>query len=246
MPDVVGMVLQDAQDALQALGSYVLDQEDASGAGRLQINDSNWTVCSQEPAAGEKVPVTTMVTLASVKLDEDCPGSVAAPDAGADEGVVDEPEPQVPEDDPLREMTVAQEQAVRKALSYLDFSAFSKKGLIDQLEFEGFSTEDATFAVENITVSWNDQAVSKAEDYLAYSAFSKSGLVDQLEFEGFTSKQAKRAVDAIEVDWNEQAALKAQSYLDFQAFSRSGLIDQLIFEGFTREQAEFGADSVGL
>ena len=73
MPSVVGMNLQLAQDTLQHLGSYVLDQEDAMGLSRLQINDSNWTVCSQTPKAGKKVPIETVVLLSSVKLSESCP-----------------------------------------------------------------------------------------------------------------------------------------------------------------------------
>lgn len=82
MPDVIGMNLQDAQDQLQALGSYLMDQEDASGKGRIQINDSNWKVCSQQPLAGEQVPTSTTVVLSSVKTDESCPGQAAeAPDS---------------------------------------------------------------------------------------------------------------------------------------------------------------------
>jgi hypothetical protein len=73
MPDLVGMVLQDAQDALQAKGSYLLDQQDASGQGRLQLIDSNWRVCSQSPAPGASLSATTIVTLAAVKLAESCP-----------------------------------------------------------------------------------------------------------------------------------------------------------------------------
>ena len=42
------------------------------------------------------------------------------------------------------------EQAVKSAKNYLDFSAFSRSGLISQLEFEGFSTEDATYAVDQV------------------------------------------------------------------------------------------------
>jgi len=72
MPKLVGKNLQLAQDTLQSLGSYVLDQEDASGLGRLQVNDSNWKVCSQRPKAGSKTPTDTVVLLASVKLDETC------------------------------------------------------------------------------------------------------------------------------------------------------------------------------
>lgn len=73
MPTLVGVNLQLAQDTLQALDSYVLDQADASGLGRFQMNDSNWTVCAQDPASGAVVPISTIVTLASVKLDETCP-----------------------------------------------------------------------------------------------------------------------------------------------------------------------------
>ena len=41
-------------------------------------------------------------------------------------------------------------------------SGFSRSGLIDQLKYEGFSTEDATVAVDSITVDWNEQAARKA------------------------------------------------------------------------------------
>lgn len=73
MPSVVGMVLQDAQDLLQAQGSYLMDQADASGEGRIQFFDSNWRVCSQAPSAGSPLSSVDIVTLNSVKLDESCP-----------------------------------------------------------------------------------------------------------------------------------------------------------------------------
>jgi hypothetical protein len=72
MPKVVGMNLQLAQDLLQSKGSYVMDQEDYKGLNRFQINDSNWKVCKQTPAAGKSVPISTVVTLYSVKLAERC------------------------------------------------------------------------------------------------------------------------------------------------------------------------------
>jgi hypothetical protein len=73
MPKLVGENLQLAQDTLQKVGSYILDQEDALGLDRIQVMDSNWQVCSQTPKAGTKVPVETVVLLASVKLTESCP-----------------------------------------------------------------------------------------------------------------------------------------------------------------------------
>jgi hypothetical protein len=92
-------------------------------------------------------------------------------------------------------LTRSQENAIRKAEDYLSFTAFSRSGLIDQLEFEGFIAADATFAVDWLDVDWREQAWHKAEEYLEYSAFSRAGLIAQLEFEGFTHKQAVYGVN---------------------------------------------------
>ncbi|QZH65400.1 Ltp family lipoprotein [Mycolicibacterium farcinogenes] len=79
---------------------------------------------------------------------------------------------------------------MRAAEQYLDYSAFSRQGLIEQLEYEDFSTADATFAVDHITVDWNAQAAKAAKAYLDYSAFSRGGLIEQLVYEGYTPAQA--------------------------------------------------------
>lgn len=70
VPSVVGMVHQTAQDTMQASGLYVLLEQDATGQGRLLINDRNWVTTSQTPAAGEVVDCTTEVTLSAKKTDE--------------------------------------------------------------------------------------------------------------------------------------------------------------------------------
>ena len=92
-------------------------------------------------------------------------------------------------------LTAGQRNAVRSASDYLDYTAFSRQGLIEQLEFEDYSTEDATFAVDYISPDWNEQAAKSAEIYLDYSAFSRQGLIDQLMFEGYTRAQAEYGVD---------------------------------------------------
>lgn len=98
-------------------------------------------------------------------------------------------------------MTASQEQAVGSAESYLDFTAFSRKGLIRQLSSEageGFSVKDATYAVDHIKVNWNEQAAKSAEAYLKMTHFSRSGLIRQLESsagEGFTHAQAVYGVN---------------------------------------------------
>lgn len=87
-------------------------------------------------------------------------------------------------------LTNAQKQAIGKAQDYLKFTAFSRKGLIKQLEYEGFATADATFAVDLLTVDWNAQAAAKGKSYLDIQHFSRKGLIDQLKYEGFTDAQA--------------------------------------------------------
>lgn len=92
---------------------------------------------------------------------------------------------------------VSQENAVRTAEDYLDMSGYSRQGLIEQLEYEGFSTEDAMYAVDHATVNWYEQATRTAKDYLDMSGYSHAGLVDQLEYEGYTPAQAEYGAAAV-------------------------------------------------
>lgn len=91
---------------------------------------------------------------------------------------------------PTSSLTPAQRNAVGKARSYLQLSAFSRQGLIDQLKYESFAADDAAFAVDYISPNWTQQAVKKAAEYMKMSSFSEQGLVDQLVYEGFTQQQA--------------------------------------------------------
>lgn len=146
---------------------------------------------------------------------------------------------------PVSNITMGQKNALKKAESYLKFTAFSYKGLIKQLEFEGFTNDECVYAADNCGANWSEQALKKAKSYLDFTAFSYTGLIEQLEFEEYTSEQAKYAVDNCGADWYEQAAKKAKSYLEFTSFSKQGLIEQLEFEGFTHEQAVHGVEANG-
>ncbi|MFF0561641.1 DUF3761 domain-containing protein [Streptomyces sp. NPDC004266] len=68
--DFVGMELQAAQDAAQADGIYNLDSTDATGLGRQQFLDRNWTVCSQQPVAGATMSADDTLTFDTVKSSE--------------------------------------------------------------------------------------------------------------------------------------------------------------------------------
>lgn len=141
--------------------------------------------------------------------------------------------------------TTGEKNALKSALSYLKYAGFSREGLITQLEFEQFSTEEATYAADKCGADWNEQAVKCAKNYLNTSAFSHDGLIHQLEFEKFTTEQATYGADKCGADWNEQAAKCAKSYLELGSYSRESLINQLEFEKFTPEQAEYGVTQNG-
>jgi hypothetical protein len=108
-----------------------------------------------------------------------------------------------PRDPTKSEITLAMENALESAQSYLDYSAFSRLGLIDQLSSEygeGYKLADATWAVDQLRVNWNEQAFKSAKSYLDYSSFSRQGLIDQLSSaygEQFTLAQATYAANKI-------------------------------------------------
>ncbi|CRK58506.1 hypothetical protein [Alloactinosynnema sp. L-07] len=76
MPDLVGAVLQDAQDKIQALTDRQLlytGSHDATGKKRNQVVDSNWKVCTQNVSAGTPIAADTKIDFGAVKVTESCP-----------------------------------------------------------------------------------------------------------------------------------------------------------------------------
>jgi hypothetical protein len=81
-------------------------------------------------------------------------------------------------------LTQQQQSAVAEANQYLDTEAFSRQGLIDQLDSPdggGYSVNDATVAVDSLTTNWNTEAVQAAKEYLQTEPFSCNDLIQQLD-----------------------------------------------------------------
>ena len=107
----------------------------------------------------------------------------------------------------MEDWTNEQKNAYKSAKQYLQFMAFSRQGLVDQLSSEygdGYPEDVAEFAVSQLEergeVDWDEQAEKSAREYLNYSSFSKSELIDQLssEYGGkFTREQAERDVETV-------------------------------------------------
>ncbi|GGK40472.1 Ltp family lipoprotein [Nocardia camponoti] len=131
--------------------------------------------------------VVALAVVAPVWSGAVATADVAVPSAGA---------PTFEFASPAREQTSSQRNAIQKAKSYLELTSFSRTSLIAQLEYEGFSTADSTFAVDSLDTDWNEQAAKKAKSYLELTAFSRSGLLAQLKYEGFTQQQAEYGVNA--------------------------------------------------
>lgn len=93
--------------------------------------------------------------------------------------------------------TLGESNALSMAGDYLSTMPFSYSGLIEQLEYEGFTTEEATYAADKCGADWNEQAALMAQSYIDTMSFSRDGLIEQLEYEGFTSEQATFGVSSV-------------------------------------------------
>jgi hypothetical protein len=124
-------------------------------------------------------PLLVLLSLLAV-----APGATAAPSTAAAQSTVLSAPTSTP----------GQRNALKSAKAYIRSGAFSKSGLIEQLEYEDYSNADARWAVARVGASWNAEAVESAKAYLKSGSFSRQALIEQLEYEGFTSAQAKYGV----------------------------------------------------
>lgn len=93
--------------------------------------------------------------------------------------------------------TENQQKALDKANEYVDTLPLSHDGLIKQLEYDGYTTDVATYAADNCSVNWNKEAKEMAEQYMDSTTYTYKEMVQQLEAEGFTKKQAKFGAKAV-------------------------------------------------
>lgn len=93
--------------------------------------------------------------------------------------------------------TETQQKALDKANEYVDTLPLSRKGLIKQLEYDGYTTDVATYAADNCSANWNKEAKEMAEQYMDSTTYTYKDMVQQLETEGFTKEQAKFGAKAV-------------------------------------------------
>ncbi|WP_202948796.1 Ltp family lipoprotein [Candidatus Microthrix parvicella] len=147
------------------------------------------------PATTAK-PTTTAAPASTAKPTTTAPPATTAKPTTTPPPTTAPPPPKTAPPPTQPALSVSEQQAVRAAQSYLDYSGFSRQGLIDQLSSEygdQFNVRDATAAVDSLTVDYNAEAVESARSYLEFSSFSCQGLIDQLSSQAgdqFTVDQA--------------------------------------------------------
>lgn len=99
--------------------------------------------------------------------------------------------------DDKRKPTSNEVHALERAKEYLEIISFSRKGLIEQLEYDGFTEQEATYGVDNCEANWNEQAKKTAKMYVEMMQLPKENLIQQLKYEGFTNEQIEYAILAI-------------------------------------------------
>lgn len=99
--------------------------------------------------------------------------------------------------DPMAGLSLGRRNAIKSAQSYLKLTSFSRKGLVDQLRYEGYTDDEAVFAVDFLEPDFYAEAAEAAASYLRLTSFSKTGLYDQLIYEGFSEDEAAYGVAAV-------------------------------------------------
>lgn len=100
-----------------------------------------------------------------------------------------------------KEPTMGQKNALKKAESYSKLMHMSKAKIYEQLTSEygeGFTAEEAQYAIDNIEADWKANALAKAKSYQTTMNMSKSRIYEQLTSqygEGFTAEEAQYAID---------------------------------------------------
>jgi predicted 3-demethylubiquinone-9 3-methyltransferase (glyoxalase superfamily) len=95
-------------------------------------------------------------------------------------------------------ISIGKANALKAAQGYLDIMPFSAKKLVEQLEFNGYSHDDAVYGASNCGADWNQQAAAAAKNYLNLMPFSKEKLIEQLVFDGYTQEQAEYGVSTVD------------------------------------------------
>ncbi len=91
------------------------------------------------------------------------------------------------------EVTDGQAAALAAAKSWLEYINYGPTGLKNALMGNGYSEDEADYAVANCGADWTEQCNKKVENYVSYG-YTESTIRFFLEGEGFTEEQLNNAL----------------------------------------------------
>ena len=156
----------------------------------------------------------------------------------------------------MEEVPAKYRGAVEKAESYLSRGGISFSLIFKEMtEEDGFTEEQAAFALEHANVDWEAEALLAAQREIdGDNGRSKASLFSWLTSTmdlgvfigvgGFTDDEAFYAVNNVDVDWNEEAVEEVNASLKtFSPISRERLYfmrsPSFTSQGFTRPQLDY-------
>ena len=224
-------------------------------APKPEVTSSKETTTSAQPA-----PSTTSAKPAEPTKETTSAAptttSKAPKPAPTTEEVPNEPTESTPVTEPVEEVPAKYRGAVKKAESYLSRGGISYSLIFKEMtEEDGFTEEQAAFALEHANVDWEAEALLAAQREIdGDNGRSKASLFSWLTstmdmgvfigIGGFTDDEAFYAVNNVDVDWNEEAVEKVDASLKtFSPISREMLYFMLspsfTSQGFTRPQLDY-------
>lgn len=148
-------------------------------------------------ASQNTTPAVTQEAEPTAQPETDAAQEQAVEPTKAPVNATNTPAAQTQQAAPATGETVSQKNAVKKAKSYLNYTGFSRDGLVAQLEYDQFSNADAVYGADNAGGNWMEEAAQKAKAYMEYSAFSRGSLIEQLKYDKFTQEQAEYGANSV-------------------------------------------------
>lgn len=126
-----------------------------------------------------------------------------------------------------------------------DYYPISRKYLWECLvNTNGFTEEEADYAVKNSGIDWKNQAVGYAKDYQD-DYIEPNELKSILREEGFSNSEIEYAKNNSGINWNENAVYYAENEL-YNKRTRNEILNALTSRGFTKEQASYGVKNADI
>ncbi len=141
------------------------------------------------------------------------------------------------------------QQALLRARKTLEYGGYSAKDLKEVLLHNGFSQEEADYALEIVEpeTDWDQQALQRTLQDMTYSHYSYLSLIEFLEHIGFSHESAVYAADNCEADWKEEALCRLKDYIKYgNAESTEELAQWLTYDQFTEEEIAYAIKAAGI